>query len=176
MAYVVVTFDGESISGAELLNRSGLTVTEVSFGGLGVGVCAIDDTGCDVGECRQRLCHGPRTDDPYWQYFLRSADGAWQVAALGVSADSIADGAVRALIWSAGAPDFAAPAIEELAGKAGDTMKNGVALTRYQADGSIDDDSGSEDTQVPYAGVVIVVAAVALAGGVVVRKRAGVRT
>ena len=174
MAYALVTFDGEPISGAELLDRSGLSVTEVSFGGLGVAVCSIDSTGCDIGECRKRLCQGPQRDDPYWQYFIESGAGTWQVAALGISGDSVPDGGVRALVWSAGTPQFPAPSIDELAAKSGPVGENGVALTRYQADGTVDTGSESDgNDRFPYAGFAIVGIAVVVVGGVIWRRRSG---
>lgn len=174
MAYALVTFAEEQISGAELIDRSGLDVTEVSFGGLGVAVCSIDATGCDVATCRQRVCQGPEQDDPYWQYFIRSDEGTWQIAALGLNADSISDGDVRAFIWSAGMPEFPAPTIDEVARLAGDSTAGGVALTRYAADGSVAVDEGEDDsTDVPYTGIVVVVVAIVIVGGVVARKRSG---
>jgi hypothetical protein len=174
LAYALVTFDGDSITGADLVERSGLSVTEVNFGGLGVAVCSIDATGCNIGECRKRLCQGPKPDDPYWQYFIESGSGAWQVAALGISGDSVPDGGVRALIWSAGTPQFPAPSIDDLAAKSGPVGETGVALTRYQSDGSLD--TGSEldsDNGTPYAGFAVVGIAVVVVGGVVWRRRSG---
>ena len=171
MAYAVVDFAGESISGAELLDRSGLAVTEVSFGGLGVAVCAVDSTGCDVGECRQRLCHGPKPDDPYWQYFIASSDGTWQIAPLGVSGDSLENGAVRAFIWSAGVPTFPVPSIDELAARAGNPGNDGVALTRYQADGTVEsegDSAGSKRGTI--AGIAAIGLAAVVTAGLVLRR------
>ncbi len=46
-----VTFSEESISGVELLRRSGLAATFAAYGGLGYGVCVIDGQGCDSGDC-----------------------------------------------------------------------------------------------------------------------------
>jgi hypothetical protein len=174
LAYALVTFDGDSITGADLVERSGLSVTEVNFGGLGVAVCSIDATGCNMGECRKRLCQGPKPDDPYWQYFIESGSGAWQVAALGISGDSVPDGGVRALIWSAGTPQFPAPSIDDLAAKSGPVGETGVALTRYQSDGSLDTGSESDsDNGTPYAGFAVVGIAVVVVGGVVWRRRSG---
>jgi hypothetical protein len=172
VAYALVTFDGDSISGADLVERSGLSVTEVNFGGLGVAVCSIDATGCDIGECRKRLCQGPKRDDPYWQYFIKSGSGSWQVAALGISGDSVPDGGVRALIWSAGTPQFPAPSIDDLAAKSGPVGEGGVALTRYQSDGSVDTGGESESNDgTPFAGFAVVGVAVVIVGGVVLRRR-----
>jgi hypothetical protein len=174
LAYALVTFDGDSISGADLVERSGLSITEVSFGALGVGVCSIDATGCDIGECRKRLCQGPKRDDPYWQYFVESGSGAWQVAALGISGDSVPNGGVRALIWSAGTPQFPAPSIDDVATKSGPVGETGVALTRYQSDGSVDTGTESDSNDgPPYAGFAVVGVAVVAVGGVVWRRRSG---
>jgi hypothetical protein len=174
IAYALVTFDGESISGADLVQRSGLPVTEVTFGGLGVAVCSIDTTGCDIGECRKRLCQGPKRDDPYWQYFIESGSGSWQVAALGISGDSVPDGGVRALIWSAGTPQFPAPSIDDVAARSGPVDQSGVGLTRYQADGTVDTGGESDgDGSFPSAGFAVVGIAVVLVGGVVWRRRSG---
>jgi hypothetical protein len=175
MAYALVTFDGESISGEELLDRSGLPVTEVSFGGLGVAVCAIEETGCDIGECRKRVCQGPQRDDPYWQYFTSNGDGSWHVAALGISGDQVENGQVRALIWSAGEPEFPSPSLDQLAAKAGSVNGEGVALTRYQANGETDDGVSDDDDGVPYPGIIVVLIAVVIVGGVFVRRRSGRR-
>jgi hypothetical protein len=171
-AYVVVSFEDESISGEDLLDRSGLEVTEVGFGGLGVAVCAIDETGCDIAECRQRVCHGPSRDDPYWQYFIGQPDGTWQVSPLGVSADTLTDGDVRTLIWSADKPEFPAPSIDEVAAKAGPLDEEGVALTRYQAGGSleVEDDEPSDD-DLPVGGLAIVGVALLVAGSVLAMRR-----
>jgi hypothetical protein len=176
MAYVLVSFEEEEISGAELIDRSGLTVTEVSFGGLGVAVCAIDETGCDVATCRKRVCQGPARDDPYWQYFTGSEEGTWRVAVLGLNADSVRDGDVRAFVWSAGVPEYPAPSVDEVARLAGESGANGVALTRYAQDGTVaEDEAGDDSTDVPYAGIVVVLIAVVIVGGVVARKRSGGR-
>ena len=84
------------------------------------------------------------------------------------------DGGVRALIWSAGTPQFPAPSIDDLAAKSGPIGENGVALTRYQSDGSVDTGSTSDgNAGTPYAGFAVVGVAVVLVGGVVWRRRSG---
>ena len=171
-AYVVVQFESETISGDELLDRSGLLVTEISFGGLGTGVCAIDETGCDIGQCRKRMCQGPQRGDPYWQYFKASSTGIWQVSPLGISGDTVRNGDVRVFVWSADPPDFAVPSIAELAAKAGPLDTSGVALQRYASDGTIDTGEGEdEETSIPLAGIVGVVLAIAAVGAIVLRQK-----
>jgi len=60
----------------------------VEFGGLGEGVCKIEQTGCEIGPCRTRLCQG-RRDSPYGAISSRRA-GAWVASPLGGSATRIA--------------------------------------------------------------------------------------
>ena len=47
-----IEFAGDSITGSELLEQSGLPIVFAGFGGLGGGVCRIEDVGCsDPGNC-----------------------------------------------------------------------------------------------------------------------------
>jgi hypothetical protein len=170
-AWVYVPFDEESISGAELVHRSGLAVTEVSFGGLGIGICGIEGNGCDISECRKRLCHGPANDDPYWQYFLGGTDGTWKVAALGVSSDTIHDGDVRAFIWSASAPTVAAPTVAEMAVRLNAPQTGTVSVQRFGADGSIISPARSHKNGTPWFGLVAVAVAVLVATSLGVNRR-----
>src|SRR5690606_38353479 len=55
VSYALVPFTGESLSGFDLLDRTGLSLLSIEFGGLGQGVCTIEDTGCDIDACRARL-------------------------------------------------------------------------------------------------------------------------
>src|SRR5690554_6522959 len=56
MSYALVPFEEEQINGVDLLDRSGLDIVSVGFGGMGDAVCQIDDTGCSVDDCRTRMC------------------------------------------------------------------------------------------------------------------------
>src|SRR4051812_18915609 len=60
MAYGYVGFAEDKLNGIELLRRTGLDVVTVSFGGLGEGVCSIDEHGCPATDCRKRVCQGPQ--------------------------------------------------------------------------------------------------------------------
>jgi hypothetical protein len=170
VSWSLVEFAEDAISGVDLLHRSGFEVTEVNFGALGVGVCSIDATGCEVSQCRQRVCQGPRPDDPYWQYFLANPDGSWTYASLGVSSDTVLPGDVRAFAWTAETPGLAAPTIEEVAARALDRHGDRSWLTRYAADGSVLHDDPTEDSG-NSGGVLVVAAAVALVGLVALRTR-----
>lgn len=167
--WVTVPFAEDEISGADLIERSGLAVTEVSFGGLGIGVCGIEETGCDVAECRKRLCQGPSRDDPYWQYFIGGTDGAWLTAPLGISADKVHDGDVRAFIWSAEPPDVAAPLIADVIAKVGST--DGVM--RFDAEGNVAGVAAADASDIPWIGIGVVGVGVFAVGGLVVRRRIG---
>jgi hypothetical protein len=170
-SFAIVELEGESIRVVELLDRTGLQVTEVSFGALGVAICDVDGTGCDVSTCRKRVCQGPQPDDPFWQLFIRTEAGAWQHAPLGISSDSLTDGAVRALIWTgtgANIPDYS---IDEVAARAGPVGEGGVALTRYDASGEIISGEPEDDTGIPVAGMAAVALAAVLAATLVFRRQ-----
>ena len=169
-AFAIVQFEGDSITAVEALERTGLEVTELSFGALGVAVCAIEGTGCNVTTCRRRVCQGPRPDDPFWKLFIRTDEGKWQPAPLGISSESLGDGAVRALAWTGTEPRFPAYTIEEIAAKAGPVDGNGVALTRYEADGEVLSPGAGGDGGIPMAGLAAVALAAILGIGLVVRR------
>ncbi len=95
----VVSFAEETISGVDLLRRSGLDVAMVS-GGLGTAICAIEGVGCPPTpqecfcECRGGTCR-------YWAYFhLR--DGAWVYADRGAADRRLGDGDVDGWVWGDG--------------------------------------------------------------------------
>ncbi|HEV2528373.1 MAG TPA: hypothetical protein VGT61_08000 [Thermomicrobiales bacterium] len=96
----VVAFPGADVSGVELLRQSGIEVLAVPFGGLGEGICQIEQEGCEISECRRTVCQATR-DAPYWQLFDRvAADGTWQSARLGASASRVRDGQVVVWAWT----------------------------------------------------------------------------
>jgi hypothetical protein len=175
VSYSLVQFQEESLTGTELLDRSGFDVTEISFGGLGIGVCSIDQTGCDVSVCRQRVCQGPGPDDPYWQYFIAGEDGTWSSSVLGVSADTVHAGDVRAFIWSAEKPDFSALDIDTVRAKATDQIADSVWLTRYAADGSVLQSDAKSNSSIPVSALALV-ALVAIGVVVVVGRSRSARS
>lgn len=95
-----VTFSEESISGAELLRRSGLDVALTGYGGLGYGVCAIGGEGCPARQdcfcqCRGNPC-------AYWVYSHRRSDGSWSISGTGASGWQVHDGDVDGWVWGDG--------------------------------------------------------------------------
>ncbi len=118
MTYAVVAFPEESISGIDLLDRSGIAYLSVPFGGLGEGVCQIEREGCEVSECRRTVCQATRTS-PFWLYLDQGADESWQAAPLGASGSRVEDGDVLAWAWAAGQPALPALDLSGVAAAAG---------------------------------------------------------
>jgi hypothetical protein len=95
-----VAFEEETITGVELLRRSGLDVTLGIYGGLGYGVCAIDGEGCAEGEdcfcqCRSEPC-------AYWVYSHQELDGSWTISGVGAATWELTGGNVDGWIWGDG--------------------------------------------------------------------------
>lgn len=119
LTYVYLGFAEEEISGMEALQRSGLDVVTVSFGGLGLGVCTIDMTGCPAAECRRRLCQGPNPDDPFWKYFRQGDPGVWTEAQLGANGSRVRSGDVDGWSWTGTEAKLPALSLREIAERAG---------------------------------------------------------
>ena len=118
LTYAYVAFTEPEISGIELLKRSGVAIVTVGFGGLGEGVCSIQGEGCAVGECRRRLCQGPRPDDPFWQSFRQRSPGDWRPEILGASSAIVRDGDVAGWSWTNGEAQLPAVTLSEVAARA----------------------------------------------------------
>ncbi len=116
-----VAFSEESITGGELLQRSGLGVTLAPYQGMGYGVCAIAGEGCLAGQHCFCQCQG--TPCTYWVYSHRRPDGSWALSGVGASGWQVHDGDVDGWVWGDGStappvvafeqvcpPDVAAPA------------------------------------------------------------------
>lgn len=79
-----VAFDADSISGEELLDRSGVAWSGQTFGGFGDAVCAIDGEPVSYVDCLGK--------DRYWAVFVARAGGSWQLANEGISTLTLGDG------------------------------------------------------------------------------------
>jgi hypothetical protein len=79
-----VDVDSDSISGEDLLNRSGLAWSAQTFGGFGDAVCAIDGEPVSYVDCLGK--------DRYWAVFVARAGGSWQLANEGISTLTLGDG------------------------------------------------------------------------------------
>lgn len=93
-----VQFDAESISGYELLERSGLEL-RMEVSGMGPTICAIDQEGCAAGEhCFCRCLSSPCV---YWSYW-RLGDEGWSYSSMGAGNTTVTDGTLDAWVWGEG--------------------------------------------------------------------------
>ena len=100
-----VAFEGDSISGEDLLERAGVAVDDK--GGL---VCTIGGTGCPPSDCLCR-CRSGGSDCTYWAFFTQRYGASWVYSALGYRLQRATDGDLHAWAWGPGGPASApAPA------------------------------------------------------------------
>ena len=93
-----VTFAEESISGEELLNRSGFSVTTKDWG-VGKTVCSLNGYGCLPPEDCWCKCQGASCE--YWAYYHWIGD-VWRFSNAGVSSSQVKAGALVGFAWGAG--------------------------------------------------------------------------
>jgi hypothetical protein len=98
LIYAYVQFDEDSISGLELLNRSGVDVTLAPFGGLGGAVCSLNGEGCPSDNC---FCHSFSSPAYYWHYYVNDG-GGWLVYPVGPSSRTVTDGDIDGWSWTSG--------------------------------------------------------------------------
>lgn len=115
--YALIPIGDEPMNGIDLLEDSGLDMLTVGFGGMGVGVCAIETVGCDISACQGRLCQTSAADSPFWSYLQAPdiAGEAWQFSSLGASATAVTPGDVNAWFWTGTRPDEAALSVQDIA-------------------------------------------------------------
>jgi hypothetical protein len=128
IVYAYVAFSEESISGVELLRRSGISLVTIGFGGLGEGVCTIDGEGCPASDCRKRVCQGSGDDAPFWQYFRQRSPGEWVSLSLGASATSVRDGDIDGWSWTGRDPALPPLTLVDVARLAGVTTSSGSTI------------------------------------------------
>jgi hypothetical protein len=162
MSYAWVPFAEEEISGMELLQRSGLDIVTVGFGGLGEGVCQIEKTGCPVPACRQRMCQTSDPKSPFWQYVKQTEPGVWTPYALGVSGSKVRDGDIEGWSWSGVRPEMPALTMADIAEHAG-----GDPASLANADAAVPAALQTEGDQKEHKGVSPAVAGGSVAVGVV---------
>ncbi len=111
-AYVPLTSD--RMTGAEALQKSGLTLNVTAGGAYGTAVCAIDNEGC---ESPKEDCFCKSYGDPsfYWHYYLRNPDGAWRNSNLGAGNRVLHDGDVDGWSWTSGDSELASVTLAQIA-------------------------------------------------------------
>jgi hypothetical protein len=91
-----VTFEGDSISGLDLLQQSGLNMETATNPNQGAAVCKIREVGCPASDC---FCSMPN----YWAYW-QLAENGWAYASTGADQSKVEDGNVNAWSWGSGNP------------------------------------------------------------------------
>lgn len=91
-----IDFEGENISGYDLLARSGLSLETAFDPSQGVAVCKIEADGCPADDC---FCQMPE----YWSYW-NLGGGGWIYAGSGASTNRLSNGDVDGWSWGAGNP------------------------------------------------------------------------
>ena len=103
-----VPFSGESLTGLELLQLSGLPLETVTDPSLGTAACGIGGSGCPASDC---FCGMPN----YWSYWQPAEEG-WAYAVAGMDQNLALDGDLQAWMWGAGdtPPNLGADAFEQI--------------------------------------------------------------
>lgn len=96
-----IAFQEVSITGEDLIRRSGLATEIATSSGLGAAVCKIGNEGCPVNDC---FCNSER----FWKYFLRE-DSAWSIAPVGMSTRTVRHGDMDGWSWGSFDDSQAAP-------------------------------------------------------------------
>ena len=91
-----VNFAGSSISGLDLLQRSGLRIETATNPNQGTAVCKIEDVGDPNNDCFGSMPN-------YWSYWQLGEDG-WEYSVVGAEQSQVLDGGVYAWTWGVGDP------------------------------------------------------------------------
>ncbi len=97
-----IPFAGDSVSGIDLLVKSGLDLKVQAYGGLGAEVCEIGSAGCDYPN-QACACQSYGPGGVYWSYF-HLTNGRWQTSVTGAGSYQVHDGDVEGWAFSAGKP------------------------------------------------------------------------
>lgn len=91
-----ISFGEQSLSGYQLLERSGLGFQIDASSGMGAAICQIEGTGCPGTDCFCQ-CKGGGTCN-FWSYWLLEG-GNWQYSLAGASSTSVSHGQVQGWSW-----------------------------------------------------------------------------
>jgi hypothetical protein len=93
-----VAFAKPTITGEELLQRSGLAVVLDYNAMTGGAVCSIKGIGCSVQDC---FCRCQGADCQYWAYY-HWGEGGWQYSQMGASGYQVQNGSLEGWSWGPG--------------------------------------------------------------------------
>ena len=91
-----ISFTESSISGLDLLDRSGLDVQTATNPNQGTAVCKIGEVGSPSSDCFGSMPN-------YWSYWQMRANG-WDYSVKGADQSLVTDGGVNAWSWGTGKP------------------------------------------------------------------------
>lgn len=91
-----IAFEGESLSGYDLLVRSGLSLETAFDPSQGVAICKIESDGCPADDC---FCQMPE----YWSYW-NLVDSSWSYSGSGSNLNRVENGDVDGWSWGEGSP------------------------------------------------------------------------
>jgi hypothetical protein len=94
-----IPFQGDEITGEELLELSGIPFSSDVTNPMGSRVCSIDGQGCSfpAEDCFCQCSNiGPCT---YWAYFVLNQNGEWVYAPVGAKGRIVHNGDVDVWIW-----------------------------------------------------------------------------
>jgi hypothetical protein len=97
-----ISFEGDTISGLDLLIKSGLPLKVEAYGGMGAEVCQIGATGCDYPN-QACACQSYGPNGVYWSYH-HLQDNKWKASITGAGSYQVHPGDVEGWAWSDGAP------------------------------------------------------------------------
>ncbi|HEY0071477.1 MAG TPA: hypothetical protein VGE04_16045 [Chloroflexia bacterium] len=105
-------FTDESITGLDLLLKTGLDVTAETQGALGGLICRIGPDGCNFPE-QACVCQSYGPNGKYWVY-NHLKGGVWKASSQGASSYKVRDGEVDGWAWSSGKGPSVTPSFAEL--------------------------------------------------------------
>ncbi len=107
-----IAFTGDSISGLDLLLKTGLEVKVESYGGMGGLICKIGPDGCDYPE-QPCVCQSYGPGGTYWSY-THLKNGSWKTSQQGASSYKVHDGDIEGWAWSSGKGPNRVPSFAQL--------------------------------------------------------------
>lgn len=98
-----VEFSEETITGYDVLERSGLDFNVDLSNSMGAAICRIDGQGCTY-PAEDCFCRCQGSPCFFWSYWHLDGD-AWRFSGLGTSNYEVGDGDVEGWVWGEGSPN-----------------------------------------------------------------------
>lgn len=166
ITWIWIPFDEAETPLIDLLDSTDLEMVTVGFGGLGEGVCQIDDTGCPAADCRTRMCQ-TSSSSPFWR-LMRLGGDDWNMISTGVSGTKVVDGEIYALSWSAENPELPVVSIDEVASNAGADVDASNRVAAIHTEGEAEEDSAPASWTTAAGALSLIVV---IAGALVYRSK-----